>query len=240
MRFSRMIGAQSQKWRGEPPWLRRQRQRPPADAQDAQPGRQHQTLLAAADHDVDAPLVHPEVDAGQRADRIDDQQRVVAGGVHRLADGGDVARHARRRLVVDDHHRAIRIGRAVRLQPLLDVVGGDRLAPAQLDLVDLEAELAGDDAHAAAEDAVVEDQHAVARRQRVDQRGLGSASTRCGVEHRRAVARAEHAPQSDADVLGQLGEFRAAVVDDRPIHRPQHAVGDVGRSRNLQERRVRS
>ena len=35
--------------------------------------------------------------------------------------------------------------------------------------------------------------------------------------------------------LGELGEFRAAVVDDRRVHRPQHAVGQRRRAGNLQE-----
>ena len=71
-------------------------------ALNAETGRQHQALLRAADRHVDAPLVMAEVDRGQRGDRVDDQQRGMAGGVHRRADLGDAAGDAGRRLVVDD------------------------------------------------------------------------------------------------------------------------------------------
>src|SRR5687768_6560933 len=46
-------------------------------ADDAQPGRQHQTLLAARERDVDPPLVEAEVHAAKRADRIDDEKRIA-------------------------------------------------------------------------------------------------------------------------------------------------------------------
>ena len=39
-------------------------------------------------------------------------------------------------------------------------------------------------------------------------------------EIQQLAARYGHAPQSAADILRQLGEFRAAVVDNRAIHRP--------------------
>ena len=144
----------------------------------------------------------------------------MPGRVHRLADRADVARHPGRRLVVDNHQRAIRIGLTVGLEPPLDLSRQYCLAPAQRHFVDLKPEFAGDHRQPATENPVVEHQHAVAGRQCIDQRGLSRPSTGCRVEHRCTVVCAEDTPQSNPDILSQFGEFRAAVVDNRPVHRP--------------------
>ena len=62
-----------------------------ADASHAESGGKHESLLRAADADVDAPLVHAKIDAGQCAHGIHEEQRRMLDAVHRLAKGGDIA-----------------------------------------------------------------------------------------------------------------------------------------------------
>ena len=154
-----MIGSQSQYERGS---SRR------CDAASAfsetalklEPGRQHQALLRAADGDVDAPLVVAVVDRAERRDRVDEQQRVVAGGVDRRADLRHAARHAGRGLVVHDHHRGdVGSSRSDRLRAL----GVGAVAPVALDPHDLEPEPLGHRAPERREVAGLEREHAVAR-----------------------------------------------------------------------------
>ena len=76
-----------------------------ADRVERQARRQHQALLRAGDGDVDAPFVVAVVDRGERRDRVDHQQRRMAGAVDRLAHVGDARRDAGRRLVVHDAAR---------------------------------------------------------------------------------------------------------------------------------------
>ena len=78
-------------------------------------------------------------------------------------------------------------------------------------------------------------QHPVARRQRVDQRRLPGAGAGGRVDHHLPrlgpddpLHAVEHAPT-------QLRELRPAVVDGRPVHGAQHAVGHVRRPGDLQE-----
>jgi len=77
-------------------------------------------------------------------------------------------------------------------------------------------------------------QHLVAGRQRVDQRAFPGAGSGRGVNDHR-IAGLEDGLDAVEALLGQLGEFRAAVVDDGGVHRPQHAVGQRGRPRDMQE-----
>ena len=82
------------------PCLSARRQRFLAHAENGHAGRQHEALLRAADGDIDAPFVHAEVDAGDRADTVDQKQRRVIEIVEQLAHGGDVAGDAGCGLVV--------------------------------------------------------------------------------------------------------------------------------------------
>src|SRR5260370_25302705 len=69
----------------------------------------------------------------------------------------------------------------------------------------------------------------------VDERRFGGARSVGGIEHRDSIACAEDTLESRTDVLSQLGELWAAMVDYRSIHRTQDTFGDVGGARNLQE-----
>ena len=82
--------------------------------------------------------------------------------------------------------------------------------------------------------AGLEREHAVARRERVHERGLPRARARRRVDDDRPRG-AEDARQALEQVGGERGELRAAVVDRRGRQRAQHAVGDVRRAGDLQE-----
>ena len=80
--------SRSCRWRASPPspsTLRgsfarlRRRERLGQTQLKRQARRQHQALLRAGDGDVDAPLVVAVVDRGERRDRVDQQQRRMAG-----------------------------------------------------------------------------------------------------------------------------------------------------------------
>ena len=77
---------------------------------EAEARRQHEALLRGGHGDVHSPFVVAVVDGADRRDRVHDEQRRMAGAVHRAANLGDAARHARRRLVVHDHDRLDRVG----------------------------------------------------------------------------------------------------------------------------------
>ena len=70
--------------------------------------------------------------------------------------------------------------------------------------------------------------------ERVDQRGFPGAGAGRGVDDHR-IGGLEDGLDAFEAALGELGEFRTAVVDDRRVHRAQDAVGQRRRARNLQE-----
>ena len=92
------------------------------------PGRHHQSLLRAAHGDVDLPLVVAQIDRRQRRNGIDDQQRGMAGAVHRAPKIGDPADDPGRRLVVHDDDR-FQLVRRVVVQTLLEGFGRGAAPP---------------------------------------------------------------------------------------------------------------
>ena len=56
-----------------------------------------------------------------------------------------------------------------------------------------------------------------------------------GIDHHFALRALEHALHPGEDFLADGAELRAAVVHRRKIDRAQHAIGHVGRARDLQE-----
>src|SRR5580693_10318261 len=57
-----------------------------ADTSNTKTRWQHKSFLRSGDADVDAPLVHSEVDTGKRTDRVDEQQRRM---INRIESGAD-------------------------------------------------------------------------------------------------------------------------------------------------------
>ncbi len=173
------------------------------------------------------------VDRGERADRVDHEQRRVSGAVDRLPDCVDTRGDAGRRLVVHGEHGLEGV-RAVLGQFRLDERGIDAAAPVAGNEIDHEAEPFGHRAPQRGEMSGLEHQHAVARRQRIDERRLPGTGAGCRVDDHRARG-LEDGLQSIEDFERQACELGAAMVDRRLVHRPQNAVGDIRRSRNLQK-----
>ena len=146
-------------------------QRLVADRVERHAGRQHQALLRAADRDVDAPFVVAVVGRGERRDGVDHEQRRMAGGVDRLADLRDRRQRAGRGLVVQDADR-LDLLVLVFAELGFDRLRIDALAPVGGDELRLEAEPLGHLLPQRGELAGLDHQHAVAGRQRVDQRAL--------------------------------------------------------------------
>ena len=88
--------------------------------------------------------------------------------------------------------------------------------------------------HSAREMTGLDHQHPVARRQRVDERGLPRPGAGGRIDDHRARG-LEHPLHAGDDLLAELGEFRAAMIDRRHRDRLQHPVGHVGRAGDLQE-----
>jgi hypothetical protein len=82
--------------------------------------------------------------------------------------------------------------------------------------------------------AGLDHQHLVARRERVDDRGLPGARPR-GREDDDRPGRLEDFASAFENRLCQVGKGRAAVIDDRHVHGPEHAVRNGARAGNLKE-----
>ena len=149
------------------------------NTEDGQARRHHEALLRARDADVHAPLVHAEVDGGERAHRVDEEERGVVRGIHRAAHGGHVARHAGRGFIVRHQHGLVAVG-GVGLQLVGENLDRDALAPRNVDDVHLEAHPLAHVDPEQRELAEARDQHLVSGRQRVDHRGFPAARAGCG------------------------------------------------------------
>ena len=119
----------------------------------------------------------------------------------------NAARHAGRRLVVDGHHRLERV-RAILGELGLDERRVHAAAPVAGHELDHEPELLGHRPPERGEVAGLEHQHAVARRQRVDEGGFPRAGARSGVDHDRALG-LENVLQALEDLEGELRELGA-------------------------------
>src|SRR5690349_3893069 len=155
-------------------------------------------------------------------------------GVDRAAHLGDARSHTGRRFAVYDAQRLDAfIG--VAAQALFNRVRIGAVAPVTGDEVDIQAELGGHLLPEGGEVPGLVHKHAVAGRERVDERRLPGAGAGGRVDHDLAARGLEHALHIGKHFLAERTEFRAAVVDGREIDRPQDAIGDVRRSRYLQE-----
>jgi len=161
------------------------------------------------------------VDRCERRDRVDEEQRGVTGAVDGGTHVGDAAGDPGRGLVVHDRDGFDRV-RAIVAQPRRDRVGVDAVPPVARDHLDFQAEPACELAPQRGELPGLDHQHAIARRERVDQRRLPRAGSGSGVDHDRTRGREDR-----LDLLGDLErqrrEARPAMVDRRAIDGAQHA-----------------
>ena len=173
------------------------------------------------------------IDRAQRGDRIHQQQRGMADLVDRGADVADPAGDAGGGLVVHHHHRLDGVLRILR-QLRLDRGGVGAVAPVARHEIHLDAPARRHLPPQRGEMAGLDHQDLVARRQRVDDRRFPGAGARRGKNDDRAggledlLAAFEHR-------LGELGELRAAVVDDRHVHGAEHAIRHRAGAGNLQK-----
>ena len=122
----------------------------------------------------------------------------------------------------------------VRAQPLLDLGRSCAVAPVAGHEVDDELQPLGELLPQRRELAGLGHQHAIAGRQRVDQRRFPRAGAARGIDDD-VLFGLEHLLHAGEHGLAELAELGAAMVDRRMVDRAQHAVGHVGRPGNLQE-----
>jgi hypothetical protein len=118
----------------------------------------------------------------------------------------------------------------------LDLDGGNALAVGELQPVYLDAVRGRGAGEPAREVAVHAGEHAVARRQRVDDGRLPRTRPRAGIENQVPALGLEDLLEPVQALLHEGGEARAPVVDHGLRHRANDALGDERRSGDLQER----
>ena len=157
----------------------------------------------------------------------------MPGAVEGRADGRDVRHRAGRSLVVNDADGLDRV-RLVGGEASLDRRHVGAAAPVAGHEVDGKRQPLGQLLPQRREVSGLGHQHAVAGRERVHERGFPRAGPRCRVDDDVRLGR-EHPLHACQDGPSELAELGAAMVDRRAVDRAKHAVGNVRRSRNLQE-----
>ena len=188
-----------------------------AHRQRRHPRRRRQALLRPAVADVDPPVVDPQLAAGERGDRIGEQQRPVL-----MRDPRDLLerlKHARARLAV---HNGDDLYPPSVLQRRLDPLRLDQLAPVRLDKRDLAAAAPHHVRHPHREVPILADDDRIARLDDVVDRRLHPCRAGARNRHREVVLRPEHRPQRPLRVVEQLDEHRVKVPDHRRGHRAVH------------------
>ncbi len=164
---------------------------------------------------------------------VDHEQRRMAGGVDRLADFRDRSQRAGRGLVVQNADR-LDLFILVLTQPRFHRLRIGALAPVGGDELGLQAETLRHLLPQRGELAGLHHQHLVAGRQRVDQGAFPGAGAGRGVDDHRVRGLEDGLDALEA-ALGQLGKFRAAMVDDGGVHGPQNAVRNRRRAGDVQQ-----
>src|SRR5689334_3082655 len=153
--------------------------------------------------------------------------------IHDLADFERRGDAARGRFVVD-HAHGLDVVRLVGGESGLDLFKIGAMAPVARNEIDIELELVGNAAPEHGKLAGLAHQHLVAGLQRVDDRGFpGAGAGRRKDDH--GLLGAEHPLQARQYGKADLGKLRTAVIEAGHVHGPQHPVGDIGRSWNLEK-----
>ena len=160
-------------------------------------------------------------------------QRRVFRAIDRLAHFTDARSDAGRSLVMHDAYRLDRV-LGVGRQPRFDRGGIGAVAPVAGDELGHQAELLRHRVPQRREMSGLAHQYTVAGRQRVDERGFPRAGAGCGKNDDRRFG-FEDLLQAGEHFLAELLEAGAAMIDRRVVDRAQHAVGHIGRARDLQK-----
>ncbi len=100
---------------------------------EGKPGRKGEAFLRGSEQEINAPLVHGDLDPAQRRDRVDRDERIRAGFLDGLAKRAYGVLCAGGGLVMDDKHQLVVFG----LQRIAELIGLENLPPLRLDLIRL-------------------------------------------------------------------------------------------------------
>ena len=199
------------------------------EAHRRETGRHPETLLRTGVDGVDAPRVDLDLDAAERRDHVDEQQRV---GVPEHRERCDVVLHAGGRLRVHDREHAGAGMLAMRVEQALRV---DRASPRRLHAHDFGAGPARNLTHALTEHTVDPDDHGVTRLDEIDEAGLHAR--RAGPAHgqRQRVLGSERDPQPVGDLVEHQEEVGIEMPEHRALERLHHLGVRVRRAGAQQE-----
>jgi hypothetical protein len=155
---------------------------------------------------------------------------------HRVHDPPQIrepAGHTGRRLVVHDDD-GLEGMPCVVAEQLLEIDIGRAAAPVSRHIGDIETQPLRHLTPDLREMSGLEDEHAIARRQRVDERRFGGAGAGRRKDDDR-TAGSKHHTQRFQELRRQRGELRPAMIDDRTVHGTQDPIGNVGRAWNLEK-----
>ncbi len=157
----------------------------------------------------------------------------MLGLVHGAADLSHRQDHAGRGLVVDGEH-GLDLVRLVLGEALGELGDVGALAPVGGEGLDLDAEIDRHLRPALGEIAGLDDHHGIAGGEQVGQRGFPRTVAARIVHVERLVGLQDPLHAGVAGVLdGQ--ELVRHEVEHRPVHRPQYAVGNIGRAGVVEE-----
>jgi hypothetical protein len=187
------------------------------------------------------PFCEPETQQSTRhsPDRrhaVDEQQRRVLRRIERLAYAGDVAGHARRRLVVRGEH-GLDLARSVLGEDVGILLERHARAPLLVAQHDLEAQALGHIDPEQRELAEAAHEHFVAAVERVRDRRFPGARAGRRINKDAAVLHFEDLLQVLEDRQREFRKFGAPHVFHADVHGRAHGLGDVRRAGNEKVRR---
>ena len=183
---------------------------------ERQPRRAHERLVRAGQHDVEAPVVGLERDRGEAGDRVHCDQR--SGARQALGGGLQVGDSSRGGVRVGQVHDA---GTADLVEAGAHLVGARQLAPLVAQVVDGQAVAFRDRGPPLPEVAVRDDEHAVAGRADVGDRGLHRRGPGRG-EEEHVILRPVHGLEPLDHARERVTEVGRAMVDHRLGRRREH------------------
>ena len=150
----------------------------------------------------------------------------MSRGAHGFANGLYVVDHAGRGIDLRDQDRFYRV-LAILFEPRRDGFGPHGTSEIALEHLDLAAEHLRLLAPVDGEAPTFQDQHLVAAREHIGERGLPNAVAVRGVNVGAALG-AEHFLQVREQAIRERDHRSGIDVDRRPMHRGEHGIGNDG------------
>mmetsp|Transcript_10452 Transcript_10452/g.28590 ORF Transcript_10452/g.28590 Transcript_10452/m.28590 type:complete len:361 (+) Transcript_10452:4605-5687(+) len=202
-----------------------------------QPSRQTQRLLGPRHGHIHTPLVKLKVQRPDRTHTIDQKHRRVVVRIHRLTHTPHVGRHPRRRLIVH-HADRLDLFLRIRLQHRRQTLLVRTISPPAVNHLNIQPKTLHHIDPQVREQTVTERHHLVTWVERVRQRRLPTTRAGPGPDDARARRRRLFRLKNHLDLLQtglvELGEERIPVILPTHMHRPQHRVRNVHRTRHKQ------